>query len=236
MKSRPLFAALGLALVIAGVVLFLVVRSSKTKAKAAASGSAQTENPEPGRDFATTRGPRSDEAHRDNPSSASPTASRMDRRHADEVREKLHTLFADAGLAWGTAPVAEVEAGTPPEIRMMPGPGSDGGPQELHKYIKDRMHEDFFPMAERCYLNALAKTPNLRGRIVLNYRIVGDKRVGGVVDTSELGEGTDIQDKGFNECMQQSMLSVTFDAPPEGTKELSVSYPIEFSPDDEDGG
>lgn len=237
LRTTAIVAVIAALAAVGAVVALLLLRSPKSKGKPAGTAAAleqeaEGRGPEGARPF-----DRPDPAApADKASPASPTASRMDRQHADEVREKLHTLFADAGLAWGTAPVPEVDAAAPMALRMMPGPGSDGGNDEMKKYIRDRMREDFFPMAADCYKNALVKNPVLKGKIILNYRIVGDQKVGGVVDSSEIGEGSDIQDQGFNECMQQSMLGVTFDAPPEGTKELSVSYPIEFSPDDEDGG
>ena len=69
----------------------------------------------------------------------------------------------------------------------------------------------------------------------LSFRIVGDKRVGGVVDQASLslGDGGAPSDPEFERCMTESMMSVSFDAPPNGG-EVTVKYPIELAPDPPD--
>jgi len=55
------------------------------------------------------------------------------------------------------------------------------------------------------------------------------------VDDVKLGDGTTIDDKEMQTCLRESMMSVTFDAPPEGG-EVTVVYPVLFSPEDDDAG
>jgi hypothetical protein len=101
------------------------------------------------------------------------------------------------------------------------------------KYIQDRIHEDYFPMAVGCYNEAAKRTPGLRGRLVMKFTIVGDQKIGGIVDNAQFGDGTDIDDKEFRTCMRESLLSVAFKAPDEGGK-VDIEYPLEFSPGDEE--
>ena len=51
----------------------------------------------------------------------------------------------------------------------------------------------------------------------------------------KLGPGSTLDDPEVLTCLRESMMSVTFDAPPEGG-EVTVKYPIEFSPEDDDAG
>jgi hypothetical protein len=160
----------------------------------------------------------------------------LDRKRADEMREQLRALFAEAGAMWGTGepdPVAAPRAGFP----EMPAPAGSGNQAQSAqgKYIQSVVREQFFPLARQCYESASAKHPGLAGKVVLEFRIVGDKRVGGVVDQATLGDAGTLRDDAFSQCMTESMMSVSFDAPPHGG-EVTVKYPIEFSPDEPDGG
>lgn len=180
---------------------------------------------------------------------ASPTTSasaaagpHLDRKQADEMRERIHALLADAGLAWGSvdgpdaAPTEPgASAGLYPE---MPSAElrDDAGMTETAKYIQRRVREELFPLARQCYGAQLEKNPKLAGRFVMHFRIVGDRRVGGVVDTAYADDAGTLTDPEFSKCMTESMMSVTFDAPPGKSGQVTVTYPIEFSPDDDDAG
>src|SRR6185436_3500755 len=100
------------------------------------------------------------------------------------------------------------------------------------EYIQARIRQDFFPLAISCYESALARSPNLRGRIVVDFMIVGDAKVGGIVDQAEIDEKSDIEDPEFRTCLRESMLSMVFEAP-ENDGWLTVTYPFVFEPDDE---
>ena len=51
----------------------------------------------------------------------------------------------------------------------------------------------------------------------------------------KLLDGTTLDDAEMQTCVRESMMSVCFDAPP-GDGELTVVYPIEFSPDEPEAG
>jgi hypothetical protein len=78
------------------------------------------------------------------------------------------------------------------------------------EYIQQVFREEMFPLLRKCYEGALARKPTLAGRLVLTFRIIGDPSV-----------------------------TLTFDKPPSGGGEVTVKYPVMFSPgddDDDDGG
>jgi hypothetical protein len=176
------------------------------------------------------------------PSSTPTTTSGpvLDREKADEMREKLHALFAEAGPLWADD---EIDASDPVPLSatgrpLAPMPSGtiigDGGTSPLAEYVKDRMREDFMPLARQCYEHELEKDPKFSGRFVLKYRIVGDKHIGGVVDSAVYDdEKTTMKSASFAQCMTESMMSVSFGAPPEDQHEINITYPYVFSAGDE---
>ena len=112
--------------------------------------------------------------------------------------------------------------------------GSNGPSHNLSReYLQARIRQDFYPLAMACYESALAKRPELRGKVVIDFMIVGDAKVGGIVDQAKINERTDITDSEFTGCISESMLSVVF-APPDNDGWVTVTYPFEFSPDGDD--
>jgi len=97
------------------------------------------------------------------------------------------------------------------------------------EYLRERMREDLVPSAHRCYNALLVKDPEQAGTIVLDFDIVADEHLGGVVERVDLGEGTDIDDEGMRECMQDAMYEMTFDPPKSGGR-VQVTYPLVFEP------
>lgn len=99
------------------------------------------------------------------------------------------------------------------------------------KYIQKRIREDFVPLAKDCYETLLAKDPKARGKAVFSFVIVGDAETGGIVESAELVQGTTLTDPEFAYCVGESLLSLSFDPPPNDGW-VTVVYPIDFSPDD----
>jgi hypothetical protein len=162
----------------------------------------------------------------------------LDRAKADRMREELHALFAEAGVlglmgAVSAEPAAPRDAGFPTMPVLAVGDGGD--PQVDPKYIQQRVHEDLFPIARACYGDALKRDPKTSGKLVVSFRIIGDHKVGGVVDDAKLTDETTITDPEFQTCVRESMMAVSFDAPP-GDREITVVYPILFSPEDDEAG
>jgi len=100
---------------------------------------------------------------------------------------------------------------------------------ELPKeYLRARVREDLIPLAQECYDNALADDETLAGKLVFQFRIVGEPDVGGVVEDAQLAPESDIQHAELVECMRESLMSMSFD-PPENGGVMDVTYPFEFA-------
>lgn len=171
-------------------------------------------------------------------SSGEPTAPKLDRPMADRMRRELRALLEPDGmtrLAGEPLPepaARDAAAGGFPTMPML-HPG-DGGEDKIDpKYIQGVVRNDYFPLARQCYGAALEHDPKLAGKIALQFTILGDRHIGGVVDDLSFTDETTIKDPAFQTCMRESMLSVTFDAPPEGG-EVTIVYPIVFSPEDDE--
>jgi hypothetical protein len=152
----------------------------------------------------------------------------LDRTKADRMREEIRALLAEAGAPSGASGAAYPSMPVVPEAD---GRGTKVDPEYLQRIIA----RDFVPLARSCYDGALAKNPALSGKAVVRFEILGDRKVGGVVSDAKLVDGTTIEDLSFRTCVTESMMSLSFDAPPEdGT--LSVTVPMRFSPTRLDGG
>jgi outer membrane biosynthesis protein TonB len=96
-------------------------------------------------------------------------------------------------------------------------------------YIQSTFREDMFPLLRQCYESALARRPDLGGKLTLRFTIVGDGDVGGVVEDAEIHESSTIQDEEMETCARESLMTLTFDKPPKGGGYVTVNYPIVFS-------
>ncbi len=89
------------------------------------------------------------------------------------------------------------------------------------------------PGMKACYDDALARDPSLGGKMILGFTVVDHDGLGKVT-VVELDDGA-VSDDDMIGCVLDSLEGLQFD-PPEGGGELSVSYPITFSPEElEDG-
>lgn len=158
-----------------------------------------------------------------------------DRARRDQMRELIWKAF-------GQAPPPDTETGKTryvlPEHGAhwtgFEGLRTDAEPGIEPRYIQDAFRSQFFPLAKKCYVDALGKTPDIRGKIVLWFVIVGDAKVGGIVESVDVLNKSTLRDPEVIECIRESFLGVTF-PPPKNGGYVTVEYPIVFSPDD-DGG
>ncbi|HEY1692080.1 MAG TPA: AgmX/PglI C-terminal domain-containing protein [Polyangiaceae bacterium] len=174
-----------------------------------------------------------------------PAAPPLDRAKADAMRARIRALLAQAVAEAGAAApsAARPSASAAPSASFalpfptMPQiPDLDGGGTKVDPdYIRKRVREDLFPLAKDCYATALEKNPKLAGKLAVYFKVIGDRKVGGVVDEVKILGDTTLDDAAMQDCVRESMMSVSFDAPPEDGA-LTVVYPIDFSPDDPEGG
>lgn len=103
-------------------------------------------------------------------------------------------------------------------------------PKLDQEYLRSVFQSEFIPLAKSCYEALLASKPRLGGKAVLEFTIVGDAAIGGVLESVELGKESTLLDPEFAYCLRESLLSVTFAAPPRSGL-ATVVYPLDFSPD-----
>lgn len=167
------------------------------------------------------------------PAPGAPIAESVrDRAVRDDVRRRIWS-------AWNARGPATAPAGADP-LRA-PIPARDE-PLDTD-YLRARIREDFIPMAQTCYESFLTRRPGVGGRVVMDFTLVGEAGVGGVVDEAEVhgpaedggAARDDVWDPGFLTCLRESMLTVAFRAPPQSGR-LRVRYPITLAPDAPDAG
>ena len=150
------------------------------------------------------------------------------RETREALREKLGARFPRPQASSAPPPVAPA---------ALPEPIPEG-PSIKPEYIQQRVREDFFPLAKGCYEDMLKLHPKATGKVALHFTIVGDESVGGIVEAVNVGDESTLRDDEFDTCMTESMMSMSF-PPPKGGGVVTVVYPIDFSPGDDeeaDGG
>ena len=95
------------------------------------------------------------------------------------------------------------------------------------KYIRSALGE-ITPLIKECYHNALAAKPGVAGKIVVDFEIVGDSELGGLVASSAVDPArSTVTSAGLTECVTQTMYALELKAPQEGGK-VKVSMPYIF--------
>lgn len=146
------------------------------------------------------------------PAPTDAAAKARDRARRDALREQI-----DAAQRARTHRKAD-EPSDPEAVGELP-----------KEYIRERVREDLIPLALECYSSALEDDEELAGKLVFQFRIVGEPDVGGIVEDAQLGPESDIAHPELVECMRESVMSMSFD-PPQNGGAMDVTYPFEFSP------
>jgi hypothetical protein len=108
--------------------------------------------------------------------------------------------------------------------------------QELSsEYLHARLLEDYKPMARACFNELLSRKPGMGGKLLVKFTIVGDEKVGGIVESAELDPKSTIKDDKLETCIKESMLTMQF-APPDKGGTVTVVAPLTFVAADASGG
>ncbi|HYO98150.1 MAG TPA: hypothetical protein VER33_26780 [Polyangiaceae bacterium] len=73
-------------------------------------------------------------------------------------------------------------------------------------------------------------SPTASGKVVFAFTNRRDASVGGIVESVELIEGTTLGDPEFDLCVRESLLSLRL-RPPKNGGVVTVTYPVDFSPE-----
>ena len=80
-----------------------------------------------------------------------------------------------------------------------------------------------------CYDLGRTEDPKLEGMVVLRFTLVGEPKVGGLLERVDIvEESTTIQQQTLRECMTQSLYALELDPPSDGVhveRELSLKFP-----------
>ncbi len=145
-------------------------------------------------------------------------------REREDVQRRLADALAKRRTGHGSASEKSTDDDEAPSSQESFG--------SLDKdYIREVVTEDLVPIAVECYDSALQDDPELGGDLVLQFSIVGDESVGGIVEEVSLAEDSTLKHPALAECMIESTATLLFDPPEDGGK-VVVTYPFKFEPAD----
>lgn len=213
----PIMAALG----VAGVAVFLVLSTGPEVSTA-------PEMPAPAQPAAI---PQPDSARANPPSPGSATqapapgsapsparrAAPRDHMARDLERERIWSALRREHQLTPAAPGAA--APSPTDAAQLPALDP--------AYIKSAIADQLVPIAIECYESALEDDPELSGKLVANFVIVGAQDIGGIVEEASISEDSTLDNAFVRECMRESLMAVSFEPPTDGGR-VEVTYPFEF--------
>lgn len=96
-------------------------------------------------------------------------------------------------------------------------------------YIRAQI-QTLLPLLKECYENTHRSHGGARGKLVVDFTIVGEPDLGALVSESAINDaGSTLTDADLRECVRETMYAARFPAPTSGG-EVHVSYPFAFSP------
>jgi hypothetical protein len=158
------------------------------------------------------------------------------REASEPVRAVAAPARDEARAGRGEAPTHILDAlahrpAPAPEIDEPPAPDPDDPAEAVASdnldldAITARIRDELVPLAIDCHLNFLAGDPAFTGMLVLEFDVLGDESVGGIVDDVRPGEKSTIVDPAFVECLCESMMTVNLDPPADGGQG-HASFPL----------
>ncbi len=182
------------------------------------------------------------------------TKTIVDKQVRDELRRRILAGWA-AGDDGEVARAAKQGKFVPAPVGTAPG-SAEGGPSSRSdqdrgamdpKYIQEVVRTEFFPMAQKCYEELLARKDSAAGRpqdppqavrprgattVEMSFTIVADEKLGGIVEDASVASDGGVADERMSTCMRESLTTLAFRPPAHGGV-VTVVYPIHFSPDEE---
>jgi len=135
-----------------------------------------------------------------------------DRAARDDMRRRIYEAFgAPVPAAGGSEPAPSAAEARPLD----------------EDYIQRHLREDFVPMGRECYQERAAKKPDLEGELVMVLHVVGDEKVGGIVESTEIEDGGTLTDPDVLDCLQNSMAAVAMPPPKQGGS-TTIKVPMRF--------
>lgn len=157
-----------------------------------------------------------------------PDAGPLDRTvHDRKVRDELRRRLLDAWAASGGETATAAREG-----RFVPAPTGDGGVMDPD-YIQEVIRGEYMPLAKSCYEELLSRKKDAGGRIVAKFAIIGDEKIGGIVDDITVEMEGGLADEKLQTCLRESLATVAF-RPPANRGMVEIHYPITMTPGDDE--
>jgi len=209
--------------VVAATVIFLWMKRG-TDADSKSQTAKHAPNGDETRNAAKGPGARSDEPARNNATPRRPLRKGVRKMKAKEDRLRLLRAIKAAQLERQRKAddnTGERTADTTPP----PVPRPDG---KLDKEYIREVIKGSIGLLKECYELARDKAPSVEGKVTVEFTIVGEEEVGGLVESAKILSDNDLSNnKTMSECMTQTMLSLEYAAPENGGK-VMVRYPFVF--------
>lgn len=95
------------------------------------------------------------------------------------------------------------------------------------KYIRSVVR-GALPLLRECFTLARDSAPDAEGKVVVEFTIVGEKDIGGLVESATIiSDNALSKNKAMAECVTETMMSLEYAAPEDGGK-VMVKYPFVF--------
>ncbi|MBX3230257.1 MAG: hypothetical protein KF837_23245, partial [Labilithrix sp.] len=135
-------------------------------------------------------------------------------------------LAASAERAAAAKASASAPAASAPETAAERGHRETNDIEEYGRFISQAIRDDFVPLARDCAKQLAARKPDAHGTAVVAFELLGDAKIGGVVNEAEIDHAkSDLVDPEFETCVSESLMSVYFDPPPAGGR-ATLSFPV----------
>jgi hypothetical protein len=157
------------------------------------------------------------------PSTSKPTAKGTPLEEARPLRridpESRKLLVEEIAKARSKRAPVSIAGGTSPAEQQQLSP----------EYVMTQT-QAIMPLLKECYTSALEDEPTLAGQLSLEIVIGGEPDVGGLVESSEILEGSTIKHAAMHECLRETMYALELVAPPEGGR-YKMRTTLAFSPE-----
>jgi hypothetical protein len=133
----------------------------------------------------------------------------------EEMRTRLLQALAEARREADEEKAHPAAPGDPPPASR--GNREPNDLKELGAFVSQAIKEDFIPMARACSRELASRKPDAGGSTRVAFKLLGDKKIGGVVDEAHIErDKSTLADDEFETCIRESMYGVYFDPPPFG--------------------
>lgn len=148
----------------------------------------------------------------------------------DKILDGIRAAQSQPRRDTAASPAAPADAAPSDAEGGEPGTVTDRSDGKLTSLLST-INDDFMPLANECYAQALQTEPELGGMLDLGFSVIADEDVGGLVDEIEVGEENEIHNAGMIECIRETMLSTYFPSPAQ-TGQQDVRLTLRFEPDE----